>query len=184
VPKTDNPSSDLTNVDENPSIGEEEATELIAKHQQAIWRYLRALGCTDALADDLTQDTFLAILRRPFKRINDSATNAYLRRVAYHLLISYRRRNKSMIVTDELHTLDREWTRWAGFDSGQTAIDTLTDCFSRLSDRAKLSLQMRFRENATRESIANRLKISEHGAKNLMQRAKAQLKECLESRLA
>ena len=27
--------------------------ELIAKHQAGVWRYLRALGCDGALADDL-----------------------------------------------------------------------------------------------------------------------------------
>ncbi|MFO0922154.1 MAG: hypothetical protein U0905_06645 [Pirellulales bacterium] len=42
---------------------------------------------------------------------------------------------------------------------------------------------MRFRDNAAREEIAAALGVSEHGAKNLMQRAKTQLKECVESRL-
>jgi RNA polymerase sigma-70 factor (ECF subfamily) len=42
---------------------------------------------------------------------------------------------------------------------------------------------MRFGENATRELIAKELGISEHGAKNLMQRAKIQLKQCLDGKL-
>jgi RNA polymerase sigma-70 factor (ECF subfamily) len=41
---------------------------------------------------------------------------------------------------------------------------------------------MRFSENATREQIALSLGITEHGAKNLMQRAKLQLRQCLEEK--
>lgn len=157
--------------------------ELIHKHQTGIWRYLRALGCDCALADDLTQETFLAVLKKPFEQINFAATNAYLRRVAYHLLISHRRRTGKVLLTDQAESLEVDWMRWAGFDGGDGALDLLADCFHRLTERAQLSLQLRFRDNAAREEIAAALGVSEHGAKNLMQRAKTQLKECVESRL-
>src|SRR5947209_1257818 len=52
---------------------------LIETYQAGVWRYLRAMGCEASLADDLTQETFLAILQRPFNDINPAATNAYLR---------------------------------------------------------------------------------------------------------
>ena len=61
-------------------------------------------------------------------------------------------------------------------------MDRLAECFGRLTERAQLSLKLRFTEDATRESIAMELGITEHGAKNLMQRAKAQLKQCLEEK--
>ena len=61
-------------------------------------------------------------------------------------------------------------------------MDRLAECFGRLTARAQLSLKLRFTEDATRESIATELGITEHGAKNLMQRAKAQLKQCLEEK--
>lgn len=160
-----------------------DAEELIAKHQVGVWRYLRAQGCDCALADDLTQETFLAVLRRPFQQISDAATAGYLRRVAFHLLISNRRRNRRMTVTDQAENLERDWMRWAGFDGGDSALELLTDCYHRLTERAQLSLRLRFRDNASRSEIADALGVSEHGAKNLMQRAKIQLKECVESRL-
>ncbi len=156
---------------------------LILKHQSGVWRYLRALGCDCSLADDLTQETFLAVLRKPFEQINEAATSAYLRRVAYHLLISHRRRFGRVLLTDQAESLEADWMRWAGFDCGETAIDLLADCFRRLTERAQTSLRMRFRDKAARQDIAAVLGVTEHGAKNLMQRAKAQLKECVESRL-
>ena len=161
-----------------------DASALIAEHQSGVWRYLRAIGCDQSLADDLTQETFFAVLRRPFVQVNTSATTSYLRRVAYHLLVSYKRRQKKMTVTSELKLLDSQWLRWAGADSnGNDLTDRLADCFSRLTARAQLSLKLRFTEDASREHIAKELGITEHGAKNLMQRAKAQLKQCLDEKL-
>lgn len=157
---------------------------MISHHQEGIWRYLRSIGCDHSLADDLTQETFLAVLRRPFNQVSPSATSCYLRRVAYHLLVSYRRRHKKVVSTSELELLDAQWLRWAGADGdGGEIMDVLAECFNRLTHRAQLSLKMRFSQDATREQIAKELGISEHGAKNLMQRAKSQLRECVSGKL-
>ena len=157
---------------------------MIADHQAGIWRYLRSIGCDHSLADDLTQETFVAVLRRPFVQVNPAATMSYLRRVAFHLLISYRRRQKKVTTTGEFELLDAQWMRWAGADGdGSDVLDALSDCFGRLTRRAQKSLRMRFADNATREEIASELGITEHGAKNLMQRAKIQLKQCLDGKV-
>jgi RNA polymerase sigma-70 factor (ECF subfamily) len=42
---------------------------------------------------------------------------------------------------------------------------------------------MRFEDQASRERIAAELQITENGVKNLQQRAKAQLRQCLEEKL-
>lgn len=160
-----------------------DADKFIAKHQVGVWRYLRAIGCDAALADDLTQDTFLAVLRKPFEMVSDAASAGYLRRVAYHLLVTSRRRSNRMVVTSSSEIFERDWARWAGFDNGDGAMDALKTCFERLSQRAKLSLKMRFSEEASRDMIATTLGITEHGAKNLMQRAKQQLRDCIEGKL-
>ncbi|MFN3192885.1 MAG: RNA polymerase sigma factor [Aureliella sp.] len=157
--------------------------EIVAKHQVTVWRYLRALGAEPALADDLTQDTFVEILRRPFKQFSDAATASYLRRVAHNLFISRRRRDGRMTVTEHVDKFESAWMRWAGFDSGNAAIDALTECFKRLTERAQLALRLRFAGESSRGTIATELGISEHGAKNLMQRAKSQLRECVERKL-
>jgi len=88
-----------------------------------------------------------------------------------------------MTVTSDLELLDSQWMRWAGADSnGNDLVDRLADCFSRLTERAQISLKMRFTDDASREVIAKELGITEHGAKNLMQRAKTQLKQCLDEK--
>jgi RNA polymerase sigma-70 factor (ECF subfamily) len=156
---------------------------LIEEHQVGVWRYLRALGCDPSIADDLTQDTFLAVLRTPFEDYSAAATATYLRRTARNLFITLQRRKGRVIVVDELEQMDRDWTRWAGKDDGEAVLDALRACLTTISDRARRALEMRFRERATRAQIAAALQLSEHGAKNLMQRAKQKLRKCIESKL-
>jgi RNA polymerase sigma-70 factor (ECF subfamily) len=169
-------------VPPSPATGFDPA-RLIADHQVGIWRFLRALGCEATLADDLTQETFLAVLERPFSEINRAATSSYLRTIARNLLISHHRRNGRYNLADNLDELVGEWSRWAGDDDGESAIEALRECLKALTPRARQALEQRFRDRTSRSAIAEGLGITEHGAKNLMQRAKQQLRACVEQRL-
>ncbi len=159
--------------------------ELIRTHQTGVWRYLRMLGCEASLADDLTQETFLKVLRRPsFTQHSDAATAAYLRKTAHNLLVSVHRKGGQRRTSFTNDPLDEVWFRWAGQDlSGDLAVDTLRECLAALTERAQLALKMRFADDSSRTAIADALHITEHGARNLMQRAKQQLKECVQQKL-
>ena len=143
------------------------------------------LGCDASRADDFTQETFLRVLRRDsFVQHSDSATASYLRRTAYNLLVSDHRKHKRTQTIPDVSAIDEIWDRWAGKDlTGDVTVDALHTCFSELTQRAQTALNMRFRDQATRVEIAGELQITEHGARNLMQRAKATLKECIEAKL-
>ena len=186
-PKDDGPSTDSSRDNSVPpeeptSIG---AAELIERHQRGVWRYLRVLGCDPATADDLTQETFLRVLRRDsFVQHNDTATAGYLRRTAYNLLVSRHRKLGRMHTVAEPSVLDETWDRWTGKDlSGDVAVDALRECLQTLTGRARRALQMRFADEANRVDIGAALGITDHGARNLMQRAKRQLRTCVEDKL-
>ncbi len=156
---------------------------LIETHQAGVWRYLRVLGCDPALADDLTQETFVRILERPFECINETATAAYLRRTAHNLYISLKRKEGKFADVEQVEELAGEWSRWADHDNGEELLAALRECLQGLTDRARMALEMRFRDRQSRTAIAAALEITEHGAKNLMQRAKRQLRQCIEGKL-
>lgn len=160
--------------------------QLIADHQVGIWRYLRALGCESNEAEDLTQETFLAVLCKPFEYYGKAAAASYLRKVAYHRFISARRRAQRELLVDELEQIDETWSRWLQEhqNDGSESIKALSDCFQILTKRARWALEMRFRDKLPRTEIAEKLGITEHGAKNLMQRAKQKLRECIEGKLS
>lgn len=166
-----------------PSVTGFDPVRLIENHQAGVWRYLRALGCDGALAEDLTQDTFLAVLQKPFQDYNAAATAAYLRRVAYNLFISHQRRSGKVIAVENVEDLEVQFAEWATDDNGETALEALRGCLEQLGERARWALEMRFRDEQSRGSIAEALEISEHGAKNLMQRAKQQLRDCVERKI-
>jgi len=156
---------------------------LIENHQAGVWRYLRVLGCDAVTADDITQETFLAVLQRPFQDYNSAATAAYLRRTAYHFYVSARRRAGKCQLIADVDRLDETWSRWAGQDGGEALLDALRECLGSLTNRARMALEMRFRDRQSRAKIAAQLEITEHGAKNLMQRAKQKLRDCVKGKL-
>jgi len=141
------------------------------------------MGCEASLADDLTQDTFINVLQRPFQDVSPAATSAYLRKTALNLFISHQRRSGRVVSVEHIEQLDNTWTRCVGDDNGDLGIEHLRDCLRRLTQRARQALDMRFRGEQSRADIAAALQITEHGAKNLMQRAKQQLRECIERKL-
>jgi RNA polymerase sigma-70 factor, ECF subfamily len=158
-----------------------DVARLVREHQTGVWRYLRVLGCPAAEAEDLTQETFLAVLTKPFHDYNRQATAAYLRQVARNLFISSRRRT---VAVTELDEAEAAWLRWAGKDDGQELMNALRACLQKLTDRARQALDMRFGRHASRADIATSLGLTEDGAKNLLQRAKQQLRACIEKTLA
>lgn len=166
-----------------PDVTGFDPVRLINQYQAGVWRYLRAIGCSPSQADDLTQETFLSVLQRPFQDINPSATAGYLRKVALNALISQKRRSGKVTAVENIEELDRTWTAWAGHDNGEAVLDALKDCLQQLGERARLALEMRFSKKNSRTEIAEALEITEHGAKNLMQRAKQQLRTCIETKI-
>jgi RNA polymerase sigma-70 factor (ECF subfamily) len=156
---------------------------LIETHQAGVWRYLRALGCDPAEADDLTQETFLAVLQKPFDDFNPAATAGYLRKVAHNLFITVRRRAGRVVPVENIEQVSSLWSQWVGQDNGEVMLELLQECLAELTQRARWALEMRFQDRLPRVEIAAALKITEHGAKNLMQRAKKQLRGCIERKM-
>jgi RNA polymerase sigma-70 factor (ECF subfamily) len=166
-----------------------DVARLIREHQAGVWRYLRALGCQPAQAEDLTQETFLAVLQRPFVDHGRAATAGYLRKIARNQLISARRRSSRYSTVDDIEgtaegiaEIERQWEQLA-LDEGDDAVEALKDCLEGLDERSRKSLELRFSQQKSRTEIAASLGMTEDGAKNLMQRAKQRLRECIQRKL-
>ncbi|MEK6238166.1 MAG: RNA polymerase sigma factor, partial [Planctomycetales bacterium] len=156
---------------------------LIRLHQVGVWRYLRVLGCEPTQADDLTQETFLTVLEKPFVNINEAATAAYLRTVARNLFVSWLRREGKNVSLEEFDLLDGQWSRMASEDGGNLLMTALESCLETLRPQARQAVDLRFQDRRSRAEIAQALELTEDGAKNLLQRAKQRLKECIERKL-
>lgn len=155
----------------------------IKLHQGDVWRYLRVLGADHDMADDLTQETFLAVLRSSFERRGELQTRAYLRTTARNLFLMAIRRRKNAPLPVDAATIDVDWESFAGDDGGEAKLDALRKCLATLDERDLRALEMRYRDDAPRERMGKALELSDGGVKNLLERLKTRLRACVENTL-
>ncbi|HXT58818.1 MAG TPA: RNA polymerase sigma factor [Pirellulales bacterium] len=156
--------------------------ELVRTHQPGVWRYLRFLGAGEAQADDLTQETFLSVYRKPFVEQSPAAAAAYLRTVARRQLLMSLRKAKRRPVLENLELADEVWSRLAG-DDGGGYLDALRECLESLEGRAREAIELRYRDDRSRTEIGQLLEIGEDGVKSLLRRTRELLRRCVEKRI-
>lgn len=156
---------------------------LVREHQADLWRYLRYLGAAADDADDLTQETFLAMARAPFELRSRGETAAYLRTAARNQLLMLRRRQGRQIGTVELTAAEEVWAEATTNEGFDEFLETLRICCKTLAGRARQAVDRFYRDGCSREQLAAELEISPDGVKTLLRRTRAGLKECIERRL-
>ncbi|MCR9246882.1 MAG: sigma-70 family RNA polymerase sigma factor [bacterium] len=170
-------------ADESESTDREAFAELVRTHQAAIWRYLRFLGCSVAEADDLTQDTFVAVFGRALHRFGKAGAAGYLRRVARNSFLKLRQADQATrTVSPAVAEAAFDW--FCRRDDGERVVEALRRCVARLDPAARRALTQRYADDAPRSQIARDLGMSEHGVKSLLQRSYARLRACIQRRLA
>ncbi len=157
-------------------------SELVRSHQKEIWCYLRVLGCEPAQADDLTQETFLAVLRRPFEQYNRAATAAYLRKVAKNRFLMALRAARARPSTRAIDAVEPAFAQPAR-NGGGAYFDALDACLQQLTERTRRVLGLRYREQLSSKEIATRLTLKPAHVDTITHRAKAALKRCIGERL-
>jgi RNA polymerase sigma-70 factor (ECF subfamily) len=147
---------------------------LVHRHQAGLWRYLRFLGAEPTEADDLVQETFLAVTRADFAQRDDRQTAGYLRTVARNQLLAWRRKQHREVSTVELEAAD---------DSLSDYVDALRACVEKLEGRARRAIDLHYRVGASRAAIATELEMKPDGVKTILRRTRDLLRECVGRRL-
>lgn len=149
-----------------------------------MWRYVRFLGAERAEAEDLTQETFLAVARAAFAERDERQTAGYLRVVARNQLLALRRKQNREVSTVELEAADNVWAAATGKDGSLAGyLDALRECVAGLEGRARQAIDMYYRDGAGREAIAATLEMKPDGVKTLLRRTRQALRECIERKL-
>ncbi len=157
---------------------------LVSRHQAALWRYLRYLGCEGAQADDLVQDTFLAIWERPFREYSERATARYLRQAARRQFLMALRHQRVRPLFQDLHEAEAAWESFCGSDGGNRYRDALQLCLDEIGDRARTALDLFYAGTRSRDHVAQALTMTVEGVKTLLRRSRATLRECVMRRLS
>ncbi len=171
---------DSGDVDGLRLVSTDDVTRLVQTHQAEVWRYVRFLGASAELADDLTQDAFLQLLRAPFVERSHQETVGWLRRVVRNLYVKSFRRPPFAVA--ELDAIESTWDVFAGDDGGAEGLEHLRACVEQLTGRARDAVRLHYHERHSRHAIGEQLGIGEDGVKSLLRRTRALLRECVERR--
>lgn len=163
------------------TIAEQDVVRLVRAHQAEVWRYLRFLGASTELADDLCQETFLQLLRAPFAERTAAETNGWLRAVARSLYVKSLRRPP--FASAELDEIEATWTGFADDDGGAASLAQLRDCLGSLDGRARQVVQWHYQDHCSRREIATRLGLGEDGVKSMLRRTRDWLRRCMERQM-
>lgn len=160
-----------------------EASAFVRKHQVGLWRFLRSAGCDAALAEELTQDALLVALRRDVATRQERTAAAFLRTTARNLWMKRRHsdRRRAELLIDAAEQL---WQSDAANDDGDQLLDALQRCVAELPERSRTAIARSYRDGASRQEMATDLNLTEHGVRNMMQRIRKALRECIERRIS
>ncbi|MEQ8847926.1 sigma-70 family RNA polymerase sigma factor [Botrimarina sp.] len=179
-----------THEQHDPAHGAAPPGEVLARlvrdHQAEVWRYLRFLGAEPHEADDLTQETFLAVARAAFAETSDAQTRAYLRTVARRGLLMLRRKESRRVREVDLEAAEAVWGEALGRSAGDWGdhLDAARGCVERLEGRAAQAIDLQYKQSESRDAIAARLGMTTDGVKTLLRRTRAKLRVCIEQTLA
>lgn len=161
-----------------------ETAALVEAHQGDVWRYLRFLGCDASEADDLVQETFLAVLRGGFEHRSSAETAAYLRTVARNRLLMARRKEHSSPPEVDLEAAEAVWAGALANGGVSDYLAALAECLEvAVSPRVRRALDLQYRDRASRAEIAAELDLAVEGVKTLLRRARSALRDCVERKL-
>ncbi|MHC4954424.1 MAG: RNA polymerase sigma factor [Planctomycetota bacterium] len=162
---------------------EAEFAAMVRDHQAALWRYLRYLGCEPSAAEDLVQESFLAVWRKPFEDRGARATSAYLRTVARNQFLMAVRKKRVRPAFRQLDDADQLWAESMGEDEGDAYRSALKACLATLKERPRRALDLFYGKRSSREDVGRQLSMTAAGVKTLLRRARDSLRACVERRL-
>jgi RNA polymerase sigma-70 factor (ECF subfamily) len=152
--------------------------------QPAVAGYIRSLiHGTDA--DDVLQETALALFRRFDDYDPDRSFVAWALGVAKFQVLGHRRDAARSFVTFDnelLESFTAEWTE--SNPSSDYRAGALEDCLGELTGRARQVLRMRYFEGFTAEEIARRTALSGTAVRMMQQRIRDRLRACVEHQLS
>jgi RNA polymerase sigma-70 factor (ECF subfamily) len=163
-----------------PDAGDAVAA-FVRRHQAAVWRFLRVLGCRGQQADAIAQDALVLALQRGVGGADDGDARAFLRQAARHLWLREQRDDRRRAARHAA-AAERAWQRDVGDGDGAGWLDALDRCLAELPPRSRAALDRTYRDGLGRAELAAELGIGEHGVRTLLQRLRAALRECIERR--
>lgn len=159
-------------------------TRLWTAAQPAVSGYLHALVRDAAIAEDLIQETALALLRKFPEYDAQRPFLPWALGVAKFQILSHRRdaaRSRILFDDELVERLTQTWGEAAPRISGEQA--ALSHCLQTLTPRARNLLFLRYDQALDSAQIARKLSSTAGAVRVALQRVREQLRDCVRRRL-
>jgi RNA polymerase sigma factor (sigma-70 family) len=155
----------------------------VHRHAIGVWRFLRSLGASPQLAEELCQEAFLVAWQRGVQGLERAALGAFLRSTARHLWLrrhaaDRRQRQRFLELAQLGEDAERLWLRDCS-DDGDVLLEATRRCLGLMKGRARTAVELCYRDGCGRAEAAARMGMKENGVKTLLQRARQWLKSCI-----
>lgn len=174
----------MTELRATPAPPLQLTAELVRAHQAALWRYLRVLGCATDAAEDLVQETFVALLRARLEDRGAAALRTWLRSTARHLFFAHCRRTRRSPLAADAEAIEAAWAAYERDDDGDAYRAALRACLDALPARQRELLELQLHERATPAQLGAVAGLAPEGARSRLRRIKQALRQCVHRRLA
>jgi RNA polymerase sigma-70 factor (ECF subfamily) len=158
--------------------------QLIQRHQQAVYGFLRARVIEPSDAEDMSQEVFLRSYSARAKFASSEMVRPWLLGIARNLLREHIRRykrRKEVAWTELCLDIDEQQEKEPSPLDDYTS--HLPDCMQGLGPSARDALDLYYRQHKRVVEIGDKLRRSEGAIKLLLFRARQALKFCLNGKL-
>lgn len=160
---------------------------LVRENADSLTAFLRASVYDEAAADDLFQETMLIAWRKIGEYDRSRPFGAWLRGIARRLVMAHYRKSAREVplpgerVLDYLDQRMEQVDRQEG-DTLDERIAALGDCIEHLAPLYREPIDLHYRHRRTAEWIADHLATTKGAVQKQLQRARAQLADCLQQK--
>ena len=162
-----------------------EFSRLMTQTQRSLYAFVRTLVVDRIAAEDILQETNLALWRQAERFEAGSNFAGWASRVAYFKVLNYRRRQQRdrLLLSDSLlEKLAEETTaELEGFETRKTA---LLRCVDALPPERQLVLDLYFGQRLNMAQIGEKLHRSAGAVNQLLVRLRTALRDCVRRRLS
>ncbi len=164
---------------------DEGIVELLTGAQQRLTRYVRTLVPNRADAEEVLQETNLFVWRNADQYELGTNFTAWVCRVAYYQVLSHRKRQARC----RLRFSDALIEQLAPSAAKNAAerndeVEAFEKCVSKLSERDRALIDLRYEPGATVRSVAERVGRSTKAVYNALARIRSWLLECMQQALS
>jgi len=157
---------------------------LVRENEAMLMTYLRAAVRDQSAVEDLFQETMLVAWRRLNEYDRSYPFGPWVRGIAAKLIMAHFRKAKSDIMVTGSETLEYlshqiEHIHKRPGDTWEQKIDTLKHCIEALPDNYREMIELRYFKHHPASRISEITKVSLEAVRKRLQRARAQLLDCL-----